>query len=160
MDLGEETYFYNMQLASDGNIFVCGLAYVTYPNSVVLLMKFRADGTPDPGVRHERVVATAIGSGEAEAQKMLIQRDGKLVLAGRAGLGGSSDGCCCGIATTANSTTPSAVMAGWSPTRSRRGRPVQRCGGAEGRVDRGRWSGQSERRLQDHVGQGQQRRDI
>jgi uncharacterized delta-60 repeat protein len=92
VDLGEETYFYNMQLASDGSIFVCGLAYVTYPNSVVLLMKFRPDGTPDPGFGVNGVITTAIGTGEAEAQKMVIQSDGKLVLAGRAGFGGSSDG--------------------------------------------------------------------
>jgi uncharacterized delta-60 repeat protein len=92
VDLGEETYFYDMELNPDGTFLVCGLTYVTYPNSQVLLAKFLANGTLDPTFGNGGVVTTPIGNAEAEAQKMALQADGKILLAGRAGFGGTADG--------------------------------------------------------------------
>ncbi len=91
LDAGEESYLYDIALAPDGSIYGCGTAYPTFAQQVILLVHLLADGTPDPAFGTGGMIVTALGAVDAEAQSLVIQDDGKVVLAGRAGFGDMTD---------------------------------------------------------------------
>ncbi len=90
-DAGQETYAYDMELATDGSVYMCGTAYPTFNQQTVALMHVDANGTPDANFGTNGLVITAITGVDAEAQDMALDTGGKVVLAGRAGFGPSSN---------------------------------------------------------------------
>ena len=91
LTVGLEAYLYDMALGADGSIYLCGLTYITYAQSEVLLVKLLADGTPDPGFGTNGVIHTLIGSGDAQANGIAIDANDKIVLGGSAGPFGAYD---------------------------------------------------------------------
>lgn len=81
-NLGEEAYGYSMALDLEGRICVAGLAYPTFAQSTVLLARADANGIPDASFGTGGIVSTPVGTGDAEAQGLLVQPDGKMVLGG------------------------------------------------------------------------------
>jgi uncharacterized delta-60 repeat protein len=67
----------------DGRILVAGFAGGQF-NSEFLLMRLEADGTPDASFGTLGIVRTPIGTGEDIANAMVLQPDGRIVLAGSA----------------------------------------------------------------------------
>jgi uncharacterized delta-60 repeat protein len=92
MNLGEETYFYDMGLDADGAIIVCGLSYITYPTPVTLLARFTPDGQLDPTFGNAGIATQQFGSDEATLNALRVLPDGRIVTAGRVGFGGTSNG--------------------------------------------------------------------
>ena len=70
-----------MMIQPDGKILVAGFAGGQF-NSEFLLMRLNADGTPDGGFGSSGIVRTPVGSGEDIANAMVLQPDGRIVLAG------------------------------------------------------------------------------
>lgn len=79
---GEEAYAYAMALGLDGGIYLAGLAYPTFAQAVVMLVRLDSHGTPDPAFGTNGVVSTPVGTLDAEAKGMAIQPDGRIVLGG------------------------------------------------------------------------------
>lgn len=79
---GEEAYAYAMALGSDGSIYLAGLAYPTFAQSVVMLVHLDAHGTLDPLFGTNGVVSTSVGTLDAEAKGLAIQPDGRIVVGG------------------------------------------------------------------------------
>jgi uncharacterized delta-60 repeat protein len=67
----------------DGKLLVAGYAFGT-GNSEFLVMRLKADGTPDTSFGGSGIVRTPVGPGEDIANAMVLQPDGRIVLAGSA----------------------------------------------------------------------------
>ena len=91
ISVGLEAYAYDMARDAQGNIYICGTAYVTFDHSDVLLARLLPNGTPDDTFGTNGVQTYTVGTGDAEAQSIVIQDDGKIILAGRAGFGDLAD---------------------------------------------------------------------
>lgn len=68
-------------LQPDGKLLVAGYASGT-GNSEFLIMRLNTDGTPDTGFGGTGIVRTPVGTGEDIANAMVLQPDGRIVLAG------------------------------------------------------------------------------
>lgn len=84
INIGEEAYGYSMARDGEGRIVVAGLAYPTYAQSTVVVVRTDANGSPDNSFGTNGVVSTPVGTTDAEAQGMAIQADGKIVVGGSA----------------------------------------------------------------------------
>ncbi|MBP9160339.1 MAG: T9SS type A sorting domain-containing protein [Flavobacteriales bacterium] len=84
---GEETYAYSIVLGLDSSIFLSGTAYPDYTQQTIFLAHTSAMGIPDAAFGTDGAIYLGIGTGDAEIQDMLLQPDGKIVLAGRQGFG-------------------------------------------------------------------------
>jgi uncharacterized delta-60 repeat protein len=67
----------------DGKILIAGYATGQF-NDEFLVLRLNADGTPDGGFGSFGIVRTPIGTGEDIANAMVLQPDGRIVLAGSA----------------------------------------------------------------------------
>jgi uncharacterized delta-60 repeat protein len=80
-----------MGLAADSSMYVCG--YVdTDGYEAFALWHLLADGTPDALFGVDGLVTMQIGFNDARAQDMVVQPDGKIVLAGHESSGSLRDG--------------------------------------------------------------------
>jgi uncharacterized delta-60 repeat protein len=70
-------------LQPDGKILVAGYAFGA-GNSEFLLLRLNANGTPDNGFGSGGIVRTPVGPGEDIANAMVLQPDGRIVIAGSA----------------------------------------------------------------------------
>jgi uncharacterized delta-60 repeat protein len=74
----------------DGKLLIAGNA-AGVSNSDFLMMRLNGDGTPDSGFGTNGIVRTPVGTGADIANAMVLQPDGKIVLAGQAAVGGFAD---------------------------------------------------------------------
>jgi uncharacterized delta-60 repeat protein len=79
---------YDVALTGDGKIVVVGR--VGLGPAVFALARFDATGAPDPEFGAGGLVTTPIGTGDAVANAVAVQPDGKLVVAGYAFDGGTA----------------------------------------------------------------------
>lgn len=70
-------------LQPDGRIVIAGMAFGSGANPDLLVMRFDADGSPDPGFNGSGRVLTNIGVDDA-ANALALQADGRIVVAGQA----------------------------------------------------------------------------
>jgi uncharacterized delta-60 repeat protein len=80
----------SVAVQSDGKIVVAGNANPS-ANSDFALVRYRADGMLDSSFGTGGKVTTAIGGGTDVGNGVAVQPDGKIVVAGRASIGGSED---------------------------------------------------------------------
>jgi uncharacterized delta-60 repeat protein len=73
-------------IQSDGKIVVAGTASNGIDNDFCVI-RYNADGSLDPGFNGTGSVLTAVGTGDDAAKAVALQTDGKIVVAGFAGLG-------------------------------------------------------------------------
>ncbi|HMC96140.1 MAG TPA: T9SS type A sorting domain-containing protein [Flavobacteriales bacterium] len=92
LTVGLEAYAYDMAVDASGNIYLCGLTYTTLDHSDVLVVKLLPDGSPDDAFGTNGIVVVPIGTGDAEAQGIAVQDDGKTIVAGHVGFGDAADG--------------------------------------------------------------------
>lgn len=74
----------------DGKLLVAGYAFGP-GNSEFLVMRLNADGTPDAGFGTAGITRTPVGTGEDIANAMVLQPDGRIVLAGSVYISGHRD---------------------------------------------------------------------
>ncbi len=79
----------DLALTGNGEIVVVGR--VGTSPAVFAVARFDHTGTPDPGFGNGGLVTTPIGTGDAVANAVAVQADGKLVVAGYAFHGGPAD---------------------------------------------------------------------
>ncbi len=76
-------------VGDDGKIVVAGVSYAIheYPDyfSDLAITRYNADGTPDDTFGVHGVVITDLGSTNEEAKALVVQEDGKIVVAGNSG---------------------------------------------------------------------------
>jgi uncharacterized delta-60 repeat protein len=84
---GDETYAYCMERQADGKLVVAGLVYTNLPNSEFYISRFHPDGTPDLSFNSTGHFITAYSNNEENLSAMVMQPDGKFVLAGSTALG-------------------------------------------------------------------------
>lgn len=77
----------DLSLLPNGKILVCGGAW-SDSEEYFLLGRFNADGAPDTGFDGDGIVLTKVGIASEYGDKMAMQADGKIVVAGYANLGG------------------------------------------------------------------------
>jgi len=78
----------DMAIQSDGKIVAAGYSYVGAQRDFALA-RFNIDGSLDTTFDGDGEVTTAIGSGDDVANSVAIQANGRIVVAGRTGAGGS-----------------------------------------------------------------------
>lgn len=83
IDFGAETYAYALELQPDGKIVVAGMTYPVYPNSEFFIARYLPNGAPDPTFNSTGYFIGSYGSDEEYCHAMVMQPDGKFVLAGR-----------------------------------------------------------------------------
>ncbi|HRH38103.1 MAG TPA: hypothetical protein PK760_07155, partial [Flavobacteriales bacterium] len=90
-NIGEEAYAYD--LARDGNnrIVLCGLAYPTFAQSVIVVARVDEFGQPDAGFGTDGVKQIAIESANAEAHGIITLADNSMVVTGSTDVNGDSD---------------------------------------------------------------------
>ena len=89
-NLSSEEDLNAIALQSDGKIVVAG--FVTVNNySKFLMLRYLSSGAPDTAFGNFGNVVTPIGNFNSRARAMVIQPDGKIVLAGRASVGSYDD---------------------------------------------------------------------
>jgi uncharacterized delta-60 repeat protein len=88
-DVGGQDFGQAMALQGDGKIVVVGVTSVSGQSFAVV--RYRADGTPDPGFGNGGIVVTALPGGPASASGVAIQTDGKILVAGSVQAGSSGD---------------------------------------------------------------------
>jgi uncharacterized delta-60 repeat protein len=74
---------YSAILQSDGKILVCGYSKLNGPNSDFAIARFTNLGKLDSSFGLDGIVTTPIGKGEDIATSIDIQKDGKIIVAGR-----------------------------------------------------------------------------
>ncbi len=81
---------FGVVLQSDGKIVAAGQARVdsTYDFGVV---RYNTDGTLDATFSSDGMVTTAVGSGDDIGRAVVVQADGKIIVAGSAVIGGAAD---------------------------------------------------------------------
>jgi uncharacterized delta-60 repeat protein len=79
------TFAYSMKVLSDGKILISGSTYITVANAAFFAARFNADGTPDLTFNGTGVWTYAYSTQEDICNTMILQFDGKIVLAGRSG---------------------------------------------------------------------------
>jgi uncharacterized delta-60 repeat protein len=84
---GDETYAYCMEQQEDGKLVVAGLVYTVIPNSEFFIARFLPDGSPDLTFNSTGHFITAYSTFEENLSSMIMQPDGKFVLAGSTALG-------------------------------------------------------------------------
>jgi uncharacterized delta-60 repeat protein len=84
---GDETYAYCLERQADGKLVVAGLVYTVIPNSDFFISRFHPDGTPDLSFNSTGYFITAYSTYEENLSSMIMQPDGKFVLAGSTALG-------------------------------------------------------------------------
>ena len=84
---------YGIAVQSDGKIVVAGEALngTTGDNYDVTLVRLQPDGNVDPSFGGSGAVIATVGPGWDLAGSVLIQPDGKIVVAGQSNLGGATD---------------------------------------------------------------------
>lgn len=83
-------YGFSLVIQSDGKLVLAGQASVS-GNDDFALVRYNTDGTLDSTFDGDGKVTTAIGSGSDIARVMVMQSDGRLVLAGLSSNGSDSD---------------------------------------------------------------------
>lgn len=83
IDYGPETYAYSLDVQPDGKIVVSGMTYPVYPNSEFFIARFNPNGTLDATFNSTGYFISAYGPDEEYCQAMVMQPDGKFILAGR-----------------------------------------------------------------------------
>jgi uncharacterized delta-60 repeat protein len=78
---------YAMAIQADGKIVVAGCANMGGQDYDVALARYNADGSLDTTFDGDGKLTTAIGAGREQANAMIIQSDGKIVVAGYAYMG-------------------------------------------------------------------------
>jgi large repetitive protein len=79
-----DAYAYGVALQSDGKIVVAGYAS-NGTNDDFAAVRFHSDGSLDTGFDGDGIVMTAISAGDDVGRSVLVQGDGKIVMAGYAG---------------------------------------------------------------------------
>ncbi|MCH8010394.1 MAG: VCBS repeat-containing protein [Candidatus Marinimicrobia bacterium] len=79
----------SVALQSDGKIVAAGDGGDVY--SVFMVVRYNSDGSLDTGFGNNGIVTTDISTGGDFANSIALQSDGKIVVAGRVGGGGSED---------------------------------------------------------------------
>ncbi len=89
---GAYSYPNAMALQSDGKILVAGVSNLFNENGFTdfILLRYNTDGTPDPTFNSTGWVTTSVGNGYCEARGLVVQSDGKIVVAGSAQIPGNS----------------------------------------------------------------------
>ena len=82
-DFGKRDYAHTVAVQSDGKIVVAGDAEHG-DGRIFAVARFNADGTPDISFNKTGTLTTDFGSGNAEARGVVVQSDGKIVVAGYA----------------------------------------------------------------------------
>ena len=77
---------YSMALQPDGKILLSGIG----DGGKFALVRYLDDGSLDTGFDTDGIVTTTIGVGQATANAMALQSDGKIVLAGQTDIGGGA----------------------------------------------------------------------
>lgn len=80
---GVDTYPYTMVVQSDGKILVSGVTYISVSDAEFFLARFNPDGTPDNTFNGDGKWIGSYTSSEEVAETMIVQPDGKIILAGR-----------------------------------------------------------------------------
>ncbi|MFH1117022.1 MAG: VCBS domain-containing protein, partial [Pseudomonadota bacterium] len=91
---GYDTYndtAYSVAIQSDGKIVVVGETYVSGSGDNFALVRHNSDGTYDTSFGTNGIVITAVSSSDDCARSVAIQSDGKIVVAGLALNGSTSD---------------------------------------------------------------------
>lgn len=81
---------YGIAIQSDGKIVVAGYAHIGLTDDFAVL-RYNSNGTLDTGFDTDGVVTTAIGAASDVANSVALQSDGKIVVAGNVGSGGSAN---------------------------------------------------------------------
>ena len=81
---------YSVAVQPDGKIVVAGYSKVG-GNWDFAVARYLSDGMPDPSFSGDGKLTTAIGSGDDCASSMVLQPDGKIVVAGTSFNGGNAD---------------------------------------------------------------------
>jgi uncharacterized delta-60 repeat protein len=74
---------YAMALQKDGKILVAGKSYIYPISDDFALVRYRSDGSLDSSFGPKGKVSTDLNDSSDEAQSLLVQPDGKLVITGR-----------------------------------------------------------------------------
>jgi uncharacterized delta-60 repeat protein len=80
--IGEEAYGYAMGIDSQGRIYVCGLAYPDFSQSVVVLVRTDASGLPDATFDGDGALELPIGTNDSEAKGLVVLPSDDVILAG------------------------------------------------------------------------------
>ena len=81
-NIGEEAYGYAMGRDSQGRIYVAGLAYPSFSQSVVVLVRTDANGIPDASYGNFGALELPIGTHDAEAKALVVLPNDDVLLAG------------------------------------------------------------------------------
>jgi uncharacterized delta-60 repeat protein len=79
---GFSDFCYDIAVQSDGKIILVGAAGITAANPDFLAIRLNADGSIDSTFGNQGIVKIEINTGEDYAKSLVIQPDGKIVLAG------------------------------------------------------------------------------
>lgn len=82
---GESTIPENMIVLEDGKILVSGTTYLTTPDGEFFVARFNQDGSADTTFNGTGVWNSTYAADEEICKAMIVQSDGKIVLAGRTG---------------------------------------------------------------------------
>ena len=81
-----------LAIQPDGRLLIAGTAFGTTGNDDrFALGRFDSDGTLDAGFGNGGLVTTPVGVGSAQANGLIVQPDGKIIVSGTAFLNGSTD---------------------------------------------------------------------
>ena len=80
---GVDTYPYTMIVQADGKILISGVIYTTVSDAEFYVSRFNPDGSPDNTFNGDGKWIGSYSSSEEVAETMIVQPDGKIVLAGR-----------------------------------------------------------------------------
>jgi uncharacterized delta-60 repeat protein len=89
-DIGTLEHAESVKIQSDGKIVVAGYTFVG-PGADFVLLRYNSDGSLDSSFGSGGKVVTDLGSDRDEADSLVIQADGKIVVAGSTGSGSGSD---------------------------------------------------------------------
>ena len=81
---------YSVILQSDGKIVVAGYSVIGGNNDFALA-RYNTDGSPDTSFDTDGKVTTAIGASDDQARSVVLQSDGKIVVAGQSSNGSNYD---------------------------------------------------------------------
>ncbi len=82
---------YSVAMQSDDKIVAVGAVYNTGGYNDFVLVRYNTDGTIDTGFDTDGIVTTDLAGGVDEANSVALQSDGKIMVAGTAYIGASSD---------------------------------------------------------------------
>jgi uncharacterized delta-60 repeat protein len=89
-DIGTLEHAESVKIQSDGKIVVAGYTFVG-PGADFVLVRYNSDGSLDGSFGSGGKVVTDLGSDGDQADSLVIQADGKIVVAGSTGSGSGSD---------------------------------------------------------------------